>query len=75
MTQELKNSIKESGKRVFLFLQGHPSFFARNVANHLEEKGHTALRINFCLGDAILWWGRKAYNFRKPFLVMGKIFV
>ncbi len=67
MTQESKNSIEESGKRVFLFLQGHPSFFAKNVANHLEEKGHTALRINFCLGDAILWWGRKSYNFRKPF--------
>ncbi|SFO63246.1 capsular polysaccharide export protein [Cohaesibacter marisflavi] len=67
MTQELKNPTQQDGKRVFLFLQGHPSFFARNVANHLEDQGHTALRINFCLGDAILWWGRKSHNFRKPF--------
>ena len=67
MTQESKSSIKKNEERVFLFLQGHPSFFARNVASHLEEKGHTALRINFCIGDKIVWWGRKSYNFRKRF--------
>ncbi len=67
VTQELQNSDVQGGKRVFLFLQGHPSFFARNVANRLEKDGHTALRINFCLGDRILWWGRKGFSFRQPF--------
>nr|WP_319496813.1 capsular biosynthesis protein [uncultured Cohaesibacter sp.] len=57
----------KDGKRVFLFLQGHPSFFARNVANRLEAEGHTVLRINFCLGDSVLWMGRKAKSFRRPF--------
>ncbi len=63
----MRTTSEVGDKRVFLFLQGHPSFFARNVANQLEKSGHTALRINFCVGDAILWRGRKAFNYRLPF--------
>nr|WP_319486568.1 capsular biosynthesis protein [uncultured Cohaesibacter sp.] len=64
---ELHSPAEKNIKRVFLFLQGHPSFFARNVADRLEKDGNEVLRINFCLGDAILWWGRKAFNYRLPF--------
>jgi hypothetical protein len=38
--------------RVVLFLQGHPSFFARDLANEIERLGHRALRINLCAGAA-----------------------
>nr|WP_321455505.1 capsular biosynthesis protein [uncultured Cohaesibacter sp.] len=58
---------RDDKKRVFLFLQGHPSFFARNVANQLEKSGYEALRINFCLGDALVWMGRKSFSYRRPF--------
>ncbi len=54
-------------KRVFLFLQGHPSTFACKVAEELERMGHTALRINFCFGDQLLWRKRPSVNYRKPF--------
>lgn len=50
-----------------MFLQGHPSLFARNVANELEQRGYDVHRINFCLGDALVWLGRPSTNFRKPF--------
>ena len=53
--------------RVFLFLQGHPSFFARNVARNLDGRGYQCLRINFCLGDRIAWWGDDCYNYRGRF--------
>ena len=65
----VENSVAESApkKRVFLFLQGHPSTFARNAARMLEARGHTALHINFCLGDRLLWWGHASVDFKKPF--------
>ncbi|WP_210238854.1 capsular biosynthesis protein [Cohaesibacter sp. CAU 1516] len=58
---------KAEKSRVFLFLQGHPSFFARNVAAQLEQDGHKALRINFCLGDSLVWLGRPAVTYRGRF--------
>ena len=51
-------SIFEGEMRVVLFLQGHPSFFARDLANEIERLGHRALRINLCAGDALYWIGR-----------------
>lgn len=53
--------------RKFLFLQGHPSTFARNLADELEFQGHQAFHINFCVGDALFWIGRKASNYRGKF--------
>lgn len=53
-----------SGKRTFLFLQGHPSSFARELGDHLRARGHSVLRINLCVGDVIGWFGRPAVNFR-----------
>lgn len=41
--------------KVFLFLQGHPSAFARELADELERNGARALRINFCVGDWLMW--------------------
>ena len=42
-------------------------FFGRSVAKQLEAAGHETLKINFCSGDALLWWGLKSYNYRLPF--------
>lgn len=50
--------------RIVLFLQGHPSFFARDLANEIERLGHRALRINLCAGDALYWRGRPSVNYR-----------
>jgi len=51
-------------KRIFLFLQGHPSSFPRLLADELESRGHCALRINLCVGDELCWLGRDAVNYR-----------
>lgn len=50
-----------------MFLQGHPSSFAYELAGALEVKGCRVLRVNFCLGDAIYWLGRPAINYRGRF--------
>jgi capsular polysaccharide export protein len=50
--------------RLILFLQGHPSIFARDLANEIERLGHRALRINLCAGDALYWRGRPAVHYR-----------
>jgi capsular polysaccharide export protein len=41
--------------KTFLFLQGHPSFFWRELAKALMEDGHTVLKINFCAADQLFW--------------------
>ena len=56
--------IFEGEMRVILFLQGHPSFFARDLANEIERLGHRALRINLCAGDALYWRGRPSISYR-----------
>jgi capsular polysaccharide export protein len=50
--------------RTFLFLQGPASPFFRLLANRLETTGARILRINFCLGDSLFWWPRKATFYR-----------
>lgn len=50
--------------QTILFLQSHPSWFARNLATALEAGGCRVLRVNFCAGDAVYWLGRPALNFR-----------
>ena len=50
--------------QTILFLQGHPSWFARRLARAFENEGCRVLRVNFCMGDAVYWLGRSANNFR-----------
>ena len=50
--------------RNILFLQSHPSGFARRLASAFEKEGCRVLRVNFCVGDALYWLGRPALNFR-----------
>ena len=50
--------------QTILFLQSHPSWFARRLASSFEQKGCRVLRVNFCVGDALYWLGRPALNFR-----------
>lgn len=56
-----------SQQQTILFLQGHPSTFARNLGIALEQSGCRVLRINFCVGDWIYWLGRPAVNYRGSF--------
>lgn len=50
--------------RHFLFLQGVASPFFRRLADHLAAQGHSVARINFCVGDALYWGRRPAWNYR-----------
>lgn len=50
--------------KVFLFLQGPPSIFARTVGDELELLGHKALRINLCSGDWLDWNDRRSVSYR-----------
>lgn len=50
--------------RTFLFLQGPASPFFRLLANRMETTGARIARINFCLGDSLFWWPRKATFYR-----------
>lgn len=54
-------------KRVFLFLQGHPSSFWPELADALTADGHRVLRVNLCLADQVFWGRRAAKNFRGRF--------
>jgi len=56
--------VAASDVRVFLFLQGPPSSFAKLLANEIDRRGHRVLRINLCTGDALSWIGRRAFNYR-----------
>jgi capsular polysaccharide export protein len=56
-----------AGAQTFLFLQGHPSSFARHLGDALEAAGCRVLRINFCFGDWAYWLGRPAVNYRGTF--------
>lgn len=47
-----------------LFLQGPPSRFCKLLADEAERQGHTALRINLCVGDWLTWVGRPAVNYK-----------
>lgn len=54
----------DGSPQTILFLQSHPSWFARRLARAFEKEGCRVLRVNFCVGDAIYWLGRPALNFR-----------
>lgn len=43
-----------------LILQGPASPFLKQVAQVVEQRGGTVHKINFCLGDAVFWWPRRA---------------
>lgn len=43
-----------------LILQGPASPFLKEVAREAESAGAKVFKINFCLGDTVFWWPRKA---------------
>jgi Capsule polysaccharide export protein len=43
-----------------LILQGPASPFLKRVAQVVEQRGGAVHKINFCLGDAVFWWPRRA---------------
>ncbi len=49
-----------------LILQGPASPFLKEVARQAESAGAKVFKINFCLGDAVFWWPRKADWFTGP---------
>ena len=63
MLQRASNIGAQMSKNILL-LQGPPSFFARDLAEHLQNRGLSVLRVNFCIGD--WFYGRKgaSLNYR-----------
>lgn len=51
-------------RRHYLFLQGLAGPLFPRLGDHLRAQGHAVHRINFCAGDAALWFGRSALNYR-----------
>ncbi|RCW25901.1 capsular polysaccharide export protein [Ciceribacter lividus] len=49
-----------------LILQGPASPFLKEVAREAEALGARVFKINFCLGDTVFWWPRKADWFAGP---------
>lgn len=47
-----------------LILQGPASPFLKGLAAVAEKRGLAVHKINFCLGDAVFWWPRKAEWFK-----------
>lgn len=47
-----------------LFLQGHPSAFARDLGAVLRGRGHEVWRINLCFGDWLFWRGAGCESYR-----------
>ncbi|MDX5593642.1 capsular biosynthesis protein [Pseudovibrio sp. SPO723] len=54
----------DAEQRVFLFLQGPPSVFARKLADELEARGAKTLRINLCIGDWVFWHDKRSVSYR-----------
>jgi len=52
-------------RRNFLFLQGCTCPFFNILAATLRARGHSTGRINFNVGDFILWYGGVEWNFRE----------
>jgi capsular polysaccharide export protein len=50
--------------RHLVFLQGMPSPFYRQIAQHLKEAGWRVTRINLCTGDWLFWHGEDAIAYR-----------
>jgi capsular polysaccharide export protein len=53
-------------RRTFLFLQGLPGSFFRNLGAALAARGHRVLRVNFCAGDRLFWRDAGSIDFRAP---------
>lgn len=51
-------------RRNYLFLQGCTSAFFHALGCHLRERGHGVGRVNFNVGDAVLWRAGPAWSFR-----------
>ena len=51
-------------RRVFLFLQSHPSYFGKAVVRHLRAREVPCHVVNLSLGDWIFRWGTGAVNYR-----------
>lgn len=47
-----------------LFLQGHPSFFARDLGRALSGGGHTVRHVTLNFGDWLFWRGDGAIRYR-----------
>ncbi|WP_298292992.1 capsular biosynthesis protein [Thiomonas sp.] len=47
-----------------VFLQGMPSPFYRQMAQHLKAAGWRVTRINLCTGDWLFWHGEDAVSYR-----------
>ncbi|MBD3679850.1 MAG: capsular biosynthesis protein [Rhodobacteraceae bacterium] len=54
-------------RRVFLFLQGHPSRFWPRLAQGLQAQGYRVVKVHFCLADALFWDAGGAISFRGRF--------
>lgn len=54
-------------RRVFLFLQGPPSSFAKLLSDEFDRLGHRTLRVNLCAGDRFNWRKKGAINYRGTF--------
>lgn len=51
--------------RNFLFLQGCTSSFFNLLGSTLRVRGHSTGRINFNVGDFVLWYGGVEWSFRE----------
>lgn len=53
----------QNGLRL-LFLQGHPSFLARDLGQAMAARGHFVRRVNLCVGDWFFWHGSGCRSYR-----------
>lgn len=50
-----------------LFLQGHPSFFSRDLGRELARRGHMVRHVTLNVGDWLFWRGDGAIPYRGSF--------
>ncbi len=50
-----------------MFLQGHPSAFARDLGQALAARGHMVRRVNLSFGDWLFWRGPECESYRGRF--------
>ncbi|MFZ2450013.1 MAG: capsular biosynthesis protein [Methylovulum miyakonense] len=62
--QVYRNTVVNTGKRSFLFLQGPCSPLFAKLGDYLRSQGHSVHKINFTGGDLAYWTPRKATLFR-----------
>jgi capsular polysaccharide export protein len=62
---QILNRDRQGGNtRVYLFLQGHPSPFWRQLFDELRATSVHCLKINLCLADSAFWLGAAATSYR-----------